>query len=242
MSSPSDHATRRRPRFTIRAALVLTLVVAFILGWFLNVQRARMTLNRQANRLRYAEEELDRARDQLADQQRLKSDRERVFWESNLDGAHLAGVTIASPSNAFQRASFSGCDLEDAVLTGGSASFQFAKFDNSKLTNAKLTGGASSFQEATFVGADLTGAVLVGTGASFQGSSFENASLNGAQLTGSFQLVNISGAHFGGADLSALDGDSLASCYFKVAPTYNETTQFPAGFDPEVQRWRRVAE
>jgi uncharacterized protein YjbI with pentapeptide repeats len=165
-----------------------------------------------------------------------------VLWEAKLDGAHLRGVTIASPSNAFQWASFKDCDLENATLQAGGAAFQFARFDNSNLVNTKLMGGGASFQEATFVNADLTGATLDGGGASFQGSSFENATLVRARLVGSFQSVNISGAHFEGADLSALDSYSLESCYFKEAPTYDGQTQFPDAFDPETQLWRQVAE
>jgi uncharacterized protein YjbI with pentapeptide repeats len=241
MSSASDQ-TKRRPRFTIRTALTMTLLAALMFGWYLTVQRTRRQLNLQANRLRYAEEELERTRDRLADQLQPRSERRRVLWEFNLDGANLAGVKIESPGNAFQRASLQDANLENASLEGGGSSFQFARFDNSKLINAKLTGGGSSFQEATFVGADLTGAVLAGGGASFQGSSFENARLDRSQLTGSFQLSNISGAHFEGADLSGLDGDSLASCYFKKAPTYSAETTFPADFDPKSQGWRLVAE
>ncbi len=234
--------TRRRPRFTIRGALILTLLVAAMLGWMATAKRASLTISRQANRMRYAEEELERARVELKDRDRILQDRSRVLWASNLDGAHLQGVTISSPGNAFQRASFKDCDLENARLKGGGAAFQFARFDGSKLINTKLTGGGSSFQMATFVSCDLTGAVLSGGSASFQGSSFENATLAQAKLAGSFQSVNFSGAHFEGADLTALDGDDLESCYFKNAPTYDDQTKFPKGFDPETLRWQRVTE
>ncbi len=189
-------------------------------------------------RLQYAEEELERARDQL-DQSRPRPDKIRVLWV-DLAGANLRGVTIASVSNAFQRASFQSCDLQDATLEGGGAAFQFAQFDNASLANAKLTGGGASFQLATFVNADLTGAVLSGGGASFQRASFENATLVRARLIGDFQLANISNAHFEAADLSALDSDSLASCYFKEAPTYDEQTIFPDGFDPEQHLWEKA--
>ena len=118
-------------------------------------------------------QELERARDELDNRLRPRSDKTRVLAGVGLDGAHLSGVTIASSSNAFQWASFKGCNLKDATLQGGVSAFQFARFDNSNLANAILVGGAASFQEATFVGADLTGAVLTGGGASFQGSSFE---------------------------------------------------------------------
>jgi uncharacterized protein YjbI with pentapeptide repeats len=231
-----------RPRFTIRTVLILTLLIALLLGWHVSVRDARRQLAQQVTRLRYAEEELERTRDELDDRDRPKRGAARVLRDAELDGAHLRGVTISSPSNAFQRASFKNCDLENATLQGGGAAFQRARFDGSKLANAKLTGGVSSFQEATFVDSDLTGAVLFGGGASFQRSSFENATLVRARLVGSFQMVNISGTHFEGADLSALDGPSLASCYFRESPTYDGQTQFPATFDPVTQLWRRVAD
>jgi uncharacterized protein YjbI with pentapeptide repeats len=149
-------------------------------------------------------------------------------------------MTIASRENAFQRASFRGCCLEGATLIGGDASFQLARFDAAKLARASLKGGGSSFQMSSFVGADLTSATLAGGGASFQGASFEGAILVGAKLIGDFEGVNISGARFEAADLSAIGRDDLAGCYFKEPPTYDAGTKFPPGFDPAERSWRRV--
>jgi uncharacterized protein YjbI with pentapeptide repeats len=222
--------------------LLLTLLVAMLLGWHSSVQDAKRQLALNANRLQYAESELERARDELKDRDRPKQTAARMFWQAEFDGAYLRDVTISSPGNAFQRASLKDCDLENATLQAGGAAFQFARFDGSSLVNAKLTGGGASFQLTTFVACDLTGAVLAGAGASFQGSSFENATLVRARLTGSFQNVNISGAHFEGADLSALDSQSIESCYFKEAPTYDGETAFPAGFEPVANLWRRTAQ
>lgn len=230
-----------RPRFTLREFLMLMVLLATLLGWHSSNRRADTRLAEQANRSRYAELELERARSALKDRDRPSRDKTRVLWRADLEGTQLRGLTIASSGNAFQRMSFADCDLENATLQGGSSAFQLARFDNAKLVNSKLTGGLASFQEATFVDADLTGAALTGGASSFQCSSFENALLVRACLVGSFQLVNISGAHFEGADLSALDSDSLASCYFKDAPVYDDQTKFPAGFDPESQLWRRAS-
>jgi len=234
--------TRRRPQFTTRTVLMVTLLLAVLLSWRASVRRGELQLAQQAHRLAYAEQELSRARDELQDRVRVKPDRSRGLWMAALDGANLSGMTIASHTNAFQRATFKDCNLENATLQGGTSAFQLARFDGAKLEKAKLTGGDCAFQNATFVGADLTGAVLTGGGASFQAASFENATLISARLTGSFQLANISGAHFEGADLSALDSNSLASCYFKDPPTYDGRTKFPAGFAPAAQLWRRVGE
>jgi uncharacterized protein YjbI with pentapeptide repeats len=211
------------------------------LGWRASVRDAEQQLARQTIQLRYAEEELRRARDDLKDRDRPKQPTSRNFWEADFDGAYLRDVTISSPSNAFQWASLRNCDLENATLEADTSAFQLAHFDGSKMAHAKLTGGGASFQVATFVGCDLTGAVLEGSGSSFQLASFENATLVGAKLVGSFQLVNLSGARLEGADLSALDSDSLTSCYFKEPPTYDDRTRFPAGFDPAMNLWGRVS-
>jgi uncharacterized protein YjbI with pentapeptide repeats len=218
--------------------LLLMLLSATLLGWHSSVRNARRWLLVQENQLRYAEEELRRARDELHDRDRVKSDRTRVLFQASLDGALLRGVIIVHPKNAFQRCSFQDCDLQDATLQGGVASFQLARFDRANLKNAKLTGGNAAFQAATFVGADLTGAVLAGGPSSFQLSSFENATLNRARLVGSFQASNVSGAHFEGADLSALDGADLVTCYFQEPPTYDGKTKFPIAFDPRALQWR----
>ncbi|MEI8022229.1 MAG: pentapeptide repeat-containing protein, partial [Schlesneria sp.] len=64
--------------------------------------------------------------------------------------------------------------------------------------------------------------------------------LIGAKVSGNFQSVNFSGAKFEGADLSAIDRDNLASCYFKELPMYDARTKFPPGFDPVEHLWRRA--
>ncbi len=113
-----------RPRFTSRALLMLTLLVALLLAWRWSVQDSAMRLAHQANRLRYA------GREELDDRTQLKRDKARGLWNAEFDGAYLRGVTIASPTNAFQRASVKNCDLENAKLQGGAAAFQFAQFDD----------------------------------------------------------------------------------------------------------------
>jgi hypothetical protein len=219
----------------------LILLVALLFGWHSSQQRVECEQRLQGQRLRCGEEELRRAGDELQDQRRgSRPDRTRSFWEADLEGSNLAGLTIASDSNAFQRASFRMCCLEGATLVGGDSSFQLARFDAAKLARARLKGGGSSLQMSSFDGAGLTDATLVGGGSSFQGASFKEATLIGATLSGNFQGVNICGARLEAADLSALDRDNLASCYFKVLPTYDARTKFPAGFDPVEHSWRRV--
>jgi uncharacterized protein YjbI with pentapeptide repeats len=237
----SSTPTRWLPRVSIRGLFFLILLVALLFGWHSSQQRAERERRHQEQRLRYAEEELRRARDELQDQQRgSRPDRARSFWEADLEGSNLSGMTIASHGNAFQRASFRKCRLEGATLEGGGSSFQSARFDAAKLSRACLKGGSASFQGSSFVGADLTGATLIGGDSSFQLASFDEATLIGATLSGSFQRVNISGARLEAADLSAIAPNDLASCYFKDPPTYDARTKFPPGFDPVERSWRRV--
>jgi uncharacterized protein YjbI with pentapeptide repeats len=215
--------------------------MALALGWLSSLQRAERERHRQQQLFNYAEWEIRRARDQLQDQTRgPRPDRSRSFWEADLEGSNLAGMTIASNSNAFQRASFRDCHLEGATLVGGGSSFQFARFDAANLSRAHLKGGNASFQWSSFVGANLSGATLSGGPVSFQLASFEDAILTGAALSGNFQGANISGARLEAADLSAIPPDNLASCYFKTPPTYDARTKFPPGFDPVEHSWSRV--
>lgn len=234
---------RRLPRFSVRGLFFLILLIALGLGWFTARRSAERQRRMQEYRLRYAEEELRRARDEFRDQSRgPRPDRARSFWEADLQGSNLAGMTITSNENAFQRASFRDCRLEGATLQGGDSSFQLARFDAAKLAKAHLKGGRASFQESSFVGADLTGATLHGGPSSFQGASFEGAILVGAKLSGNFQGVNISGARFEAADLSAITRDDLATCYFKEPPTYDARTKLPPGFDPVEALWRKAGQ
>jgi uncharacterized protein YjbI with pentapeptide repeats len=240
LSGASPRA-RRLPRFSTRGLIFFILLVALALGWVSSQRSADRDRRRQEQRLRYAEEELDRARDALRDATRgPRPDRSRSFWEADLEGSNLAGMTIAGSDSALQKASFRGCRLDDATLEGGVSSFQSACFDAAKLARARLKGQIASFQGASFVGADLTDATLAGGFSSFQGASFEGAILVGAKLSGDFQGVNISGARFEAADLAAIDRDNLGSCYFKEPPTYDARTKFPPGFDPVEGFWRRV--
>jgi hypothetical protein len=108
-------------RFSVRGLFFLILLVALALGWFSSQRSAERERREHEQRLRYAEEELRRARDELRDQVRgPRPDRARSFWEADLEGSNLAGMTIASDGNAFQRASVRNCRLEGATLEGAS--------------------------------------------------------------------------------------------------------------------------
>jgi uncharacterized protein YjbI with pentapeptide repeats len=228
-------------RFSLRTLFVVALLVGLMCGWYATWQRVDRDRKRYEQQLQYAEKELLRAKDQLHDLARGKQpDATRPFWEAELAGSQLTGMTIASDNNAFQRASFRNCKLESATLAGGVASFQDSCFDGATLTQANLSGGSASFQASTFLNTDLTGATLTGGPGSFQGASFEGAVLIGAKLLGNFQGANLSGAKLQGADVSALAGKDLASCYFDRPPTYDAQTKFPTDFDPQEHLWRRA--
>ncbi len=268
MSSNRDRGGRRL-QFTLRAALVATLLIALAFGWYSSMRSAEERIARLSKRLLGAEARLtlSQAHAQIRDEDGPKDGRpsNRSFSFAKLDGAKLRDATIAVRGNAFQRARFNDCDLQDATLEADGAAFSGAQFDNGNLANVKLTGGGSSFQVASFAGADLSGATLTADGASFQaasfagadlsgavltcnGASFQGASLEGAKLIGarvvstvpSFGGVHIDGVQFQGADLSMIDRSSLESCYFETPPNYDEKTRFPDGFDPVGQQWARV--
>ena len=68
----TDSSTPARwlPRVSTRRLLFLILLVALLFGWLSSLQRADRERRQQEHRVRYAEEELRRARDELRDQQR----------------------------------------------------------------------------------------------------------------------------------------------------------------------------
>lgn len=236
------------PRFTIRAALGATLLAALACGWYSSLQRQSTKVSQLAAELAYAQAELARSLSSAPSPKWTlagnASHSDRVLWLAKLDGTNLRATQIQSGDSAFQFTLFADCDLRGATLVGEAAAFQGARFDRAKLAKATLTGGNAAFQHASFAHADLSGAVLTGGASAFQGASLEGAKLVGAQVKcsgPSFQGVNIDGTQFQGADLSSLDRDSLASCFFKTPPRYDEKTRFPAGFDPAAHDWARAA-
>lgn len=239
-----------KPTFSLRTLLGVMLLAAILFGWYASTKRYRLHIVRLQNRLTYAEEELDRAKDRAKTEERRAAgsyrDATRLFYYAKLDGISLRGTTLTGSISSFQGTSFQDCDLQKAKLSGTSSSFQGARFDRGKLAGSQLTGGGAAFQLASFASADLTGAILTGGPGSFQGATFEEARLESAtiRLTGdnftAFQGVNISGVQLQGADLSALHAEALRSCYFRIPPTYDGQTQLPAGFDAAAQGWQRV--
>ena len=111
-------------RFSIRSLLAFVLIVGLTCGWFSASRSVHGIRKRYEQRLEYAKEELDRAKDQLRDLRRGKrTDRTRSFWGAELEGSDLTGMAIASNRNAFQLASFRNCSVpRETLLTGFIAS------------------------------------------------------------------------------------------------------------------------
>jgi uncharacterized protein YjbI with pentapeptide repeats len=220
---------------------ILILVISVVLAWVGNEMRFAAVIRSHMRTLQFAKSELERVEQELARlRQGKRQDRTRAFWETDLEGTNLKGMTLKIPSNSFQKASFRNCDLKGATLEGAGAAFQLSRFDGAQLAGATLTGGGAAFQGSSFVGADLTGAILTGGSVSFQSATFASANLEGAKLSGSFQAATIDSARFEGADLSGIASQDLASCIFGTPPTYDGKTIFPDGFDPVANMWRKV--
>ena len=237
-------ANKTRLRFTIRTALLAMVFVALVFGWYSSSERARRKNIRLSKRLLNLKAELESQswRSEPNDERiNRKAEHKGILSNAQFSRVNMQGVSI---SGEFQSAEFESCILQDAKLSGGTSSFQFAKFNSCNLINAKLTGGGSAFQMSSFENSDLSGAVLIGGGTSFQRATFRGAKLIGTKIicpagSAAFQMVNIDSVQFQGADLSAIDYRALESCFFDTPPSYNNSTQFPSGFDPAAQLWIR---
>ena len=231
-----------RLRFRIRTALLLTMFVAIMFGWYSSSQRSRRRINKLSKQLLSLRVDIEsnswrsEPNDKRIDR---KAEHKGVFSHVNLSHVNMQGVAI---HGEFHSAEFESCFLQDADLSGGTSAFQFTRFTNCNLIDAKLTGGGSAFQLSSFENSDLSDAVLTGGGTSFQRATFRGANLTGATIvcpanSAAFQMVNIESVQFQGADLSSIDYRALESCVFDNPPTYDEDTKFPSGFDPVGQLW-----
>ncbi|MCA9258229.1 MAG: pentapeptide repeat-containing protein [Planctomycetales bacterium] len=164
------------------------------------------------------------------------------YWESDAPSMGSFSspdlkIEVSKEIGAFRGFAFDKQDLTGVAISAGNSAFQGTTFRHCKLCDAKLVGGRASFQYAIFSDADLSGALLDGD---LQGMSIANADCTGATIRGLLKRVDIDGAQFGDADLSAVSAENLNSCYFFKPPTYNRNTKFPPDFNPESQGWRRV--
>ncbi len=149
----------------------------------------------------------------------------------------------------FDRADLDHARLDGAILHGASlrgANLQHADLSDSDLQEADLSGTRTDLAAASLVGANLTLANLADT--RLVGADLRDANLAGANLRGAdLRDADLRGASLLGADLrlAILGGDARGTIFaadFRPARlqqavladvTWDDTTRWPAGFDPE---------
>ena len=166
----SQNEPRRRFRFSIREMLLLTLLVAALLGWKNSSEDAAKQLRDLHRRILHSQfaADYDKSREEVMARKAPSVWKKHLppkFSHLTIDGVDLQGVSIDGGSNSFQSAALIKCDFSGATLDG---LFQGARFDGSNLAGAKLGGGGASFQFSSFAGADLTGATLQGAARRFK--------------------------------------------------------------------------
>ncbi len=149
--------------------------------------------------------------------------------KADLSGADLAGADLAGAR--LGRANLEGANLEGANLSA-------AKLKNAKLEGANLASAIlplADLEEAVLDGACLTDAVLCGANLSF--AWLHRANLTRADLRYALlQTTRLTEANLTGAVLTG----SVFQPTFDNFVIADETTVWPAGFDPEVA-WARGA-
>lgn len=146
-----------------------------------------------------------------------------ILVDACLDGASLCDGVFRDSAGIFP---FSGANLSQADLS--SASLWGSNLSNANLSEAKLNntylGGAylidANLSEANLTAADLGEANL--SGADLSGANLSRTNLLGA---------NLSRANLSNANLQ--EADYLDYAYLRDA-VYNNATQFPQDFSPEV--------
>ncbi len=149
--------------------------------------------------------------------------------KADLSGADLAGADLAGAR--LGRANLEGANLEGANLSA-------AKLKNAKLEGANLASAIlplADLEEAVLDGACLTDAVLCGANLSF--AWLHRANLTRADLRYALlRTTRLTEANLTGAVLTG----SVFQPTFDNFVIADETTVWPAGFDPEVA-WARGA-
>jgi uncharacterized protein YjbI with pentapeptide repeats len=153
------------------------------------------------------------------------------FARANFDGGRLVGIVFA-PDSDLGGASLLEASLVDGDLGGVS-------LVNTDLINADLFGVNlcnASLAGAKLQGANLSSAIL--TGVDFRNANGEWVPQAGAPDLGFVVRgkVNLSGADLAGADLTGATNLGDAMLYNVY---YDETTKWPAGFQPQPSRAKR---
>ncbi|MDN3460833.1 pentapeptide repeat-containing protein [Rhodococcus sp. APC 3903] len=140
---------------------------------------------------------------------------------ADLSGANLSGADLSDAT--LRTANLRGTILSGTILSGvnlGGADLRDANLRGADLTNAMLHGAI--LRDVNLREADLSHALL--DSASLNGTNLTDANLSGANLTDATLFCTIlSGTNLTGVDLSGADLMGLV---------YDDTTIWPAGFDP----------
>ena len=163
------------------------------------------------------------------------------LYESNLTGANLSGANLTNTS--LNRSIPTDASLSDAVVRGTnfrdttSRGFSKEQLDSTaSYERRNLQGIQLCYKDLTawdFAGRILADAVLdhaTLVDANLSGANFTNASLDEAILSN----ANLSGANLANAYL--WDARDLSSAIVDSATVYNQWTQFPRDFSPEITR------
>lgn len=139
------------------------------------------------------------------------------LWCTDMQGVHR-GMAPRIQTINFEEADLNNANLQKAELSG--VNFNKAHLFNAKLQEADLFG--ANLQDANLVGAEFQGAILAEVNfcnAKMMGANLKNANLNGANLSSAEIYLMNNGYKLGGINVEGA--------------TYNDTTQWPEGFDPE---------
>lgn len=140
------------------------------------------------------------------------------FVEVSAPNSDFSGANISSVN--FNLSTLNNCDFTSAVM--GSTSFQRVNLDNGVMDSASMTN--INAPNAQMNNVNFSNATI--SGCNFMNSQLDRATFSGATITGG----SFSAADFSGAKLADATIDSAT--IFTNA-TYDSSTTFPSGFDPE---------
>lgn len=152
--------------------------------------------------------------------------------------ASVPPTSGADPAPDYKHKVLSSARFGGRDLTGADFSYSVvsdADFENATLRKAVIKYAVAS--DAKFAGADLRGAALrysVLTDARFTGSDCRGADFSYSLLTD----ADFSGADLRGANFS----NAMLGGHFDAKTVYDETTEFPAAFDPAAKGLTRKGE
>jgi uncharacterized protein YjbI with pentapeptide repeats len=205
--------------------VVVSLVLTLALAWIQHQGETRSTRESLAFSLSSGDSFVgidlhgrDMKRFYLAQKKFDRADLE----DATLEGAVMNGASLRGTN--LHDADLSDADLQEADLGGGRTDLSDAKLTGADLTLAKLG-------EARLSGADLRDADLAG--AHLHGADLRDADLRGASLLGADLRFAILSGDLRGAVFAADFRPARLEQAVLAHATWDATTSWPAGFDPE---------